>query len=51
MIDFDKCYICGSELHAFMTTPILQLPDETMEQCCEDCANREFPGWDEDEEK
>jgi NMD protein affecting ribosome stability and mRNA decay len=45
----DTCYICDAELHKFMTTPILELPDRTHVQCCEECADREFPGWDEDE--
>ena len=47
----NSCYICGEELHNFMTTPILELPDGSMEQCCETCADKEFPGWDEEEEQ
>lgn len=42
--NFELCYICESPLHAFMTTPVLELPDGTLEQCCEDCADKEFPG-------
>jgi len=49
--DYGKCYICDSNLHAFMTTPILELPDETFEQCCEKCADEKFPGWDEEEDE
>lgn len=45
----DTCCICGSGLHNFMTTPILELPDGRYEQCCEECADREFPGWDEED--
>ena len=32
-----------------MTTPVLQLPDGSFEQCCEKCADRKFPNWDEEE--
>ena len=45
------CYICDSELHRFMTTPLLELPDGNMKQCCEKCADKNFPGWDEDDEE
>ena len=45
----EYCYICEAKLHKFMTTPILQLPDGRFEQCCEKCADKEFPGWDEEE--
>jgi hypothetical protein len=34
-----------------MTTPILRLPDGSMEGCCEKCADREFPGWDNEDEE
>ncbi len=44
-----QCYICDSELSDFMTTPFLELPDGMIEQCCEECADREFPGWDEED--
>ena len=46
----ETCYLCKAELHPFMTTPTLELPDRTLEECCEECANREFPGWDDEEE-
>lgn len=46
----DNCYICESQLHIFMTTPVLKLPDGSFEQCCEECANREFPDWDNNDE-
>ena len=49
MNEFEICYICDIELHKFMTTPILEQPDGSLVQCCESCANREFPGWDEEE--
>lgn len=45
----DRCYICEAELHSFMTTPILELPNGTYEACCETCANEQFPGWDDEE--
>lgn len=32
-----------------MTTPILELPDGRLEQCCEECADREFPNWNDQE--
>lgn len=44
------CYICDAELHKFMTTPILEFPDGTLKQCCEDCADKEFPGWDDEDD-
>jgi len=44
------CYICDDELHPFMTTPILELPDGSFEQCCEKCADINFPGWDEEDD-
>jgi hypothetical protein len=43
------CYICDKSLHRFMTTPILELPDGRLEQCCEECADREFPNWNDEE--
>lgn len=45
----DLCYICNEPLHDFMTTPILELPDGSCKQCCEICANKNFPNWDEDD--
>lgn len=42
----DLCYICNAELHKFMITPILELPDGTWKQCCAECADKEFPGWE-----
>lgn len=45
------CYICEKEkLHAFMITPLIQLEDGEIEQCCEKCADENFPGWSEEEE-
>lgn len=43
-------YICESELGLFMTTPLLQLPNGRLEQCCERCADKNFPNWDDDDE-
>jgi hypothetical protein len=43
------CYIWEGPLHEFMTTPVLELSDGTFEQCCEECADENFPGWDEGE--
>jgi len=45
--DMEVCYICDGPLHKFMTTPVLELPNGNLVQCCEKCANREFPGWNE----
>lgn len=50
MTNFEECYICEKKLHKFMTTPLLLLPDKTYELCCEECADREFPGWEEEED-
>lgn len=46
----EKCYICDSELHKFMTTPALSISDGTFEQCCEKCADEIFPGWNDEDE-
>lgn len=44
----ENCYICEGPLQKFMTTPFLELPDGKLVQCCENCADKEFPGWDEE---
>ena len=36
--NFELCYICNAQMPKFATTPILELPDETWEPCCELCA-------------
>jgi hypothetical protein len=33
-----------------MTTPIVEIENGKFEQCCEICADREFPGWDIEEQ-
>lgn len=43
----DYCLKCEEQLHKFMTTPIIEMPDGTYEQMCEKCADKEYPGWDE----
>lgn len=45
------CHICEKDLHKFMTTPILQLPDGRLAQCCEECADKNFPGWEKEDEE
>jgi len=45
------CYLCEKELHAFMTTPIFQTPDGELHQMCEECEDKNFPGWFEDEDE
>jgi hypothetical protein len=32
-----------------MTTPLLELPDGTMKQCCEKCADENFPNWNDED--
>lgn len=49
--NFERCYLCSSQMPNFSTTPILELPDETWEPCCETCADKEFPGWDNKKEE
>jgi RNase P subunit RPR2 len=44
------CHICESILQPFLTTPILELRDGELRQICEECADKEFPGWDDDDE-
>lgn len=46
----DECYICEGPIHKFISTPILALPNGSFVQICEDCADKEFPGWREDDE-
>ncbi len=43
------CYICDTKLPIFIITPILELPDGRYENCCEKCADREFPGWEQED--
>ncbi len=40
-----NCYICDIKLPPFLTTPIVKLPDGKYDRYCEECANREYPGW------
>lgn len=47
----DICYLCQKELNKFMTTPILETPYKKLQQICEECANINFPGWNDDEEE
>lgn len=47
----NECYICDAPLHAFMITPVLQLPDDSLRQICEKCADRECPDWRDEEEE
>lgn len=44
----NNCYLCEKALHAFMITPFLQLSDDSLKQICEECSDRQFPGWEED---
>jgi hypothetical protein len=34
-----------------MTTPVLELPDGRLEQCCEKCADKEFDNWNEENDE
>ena len=45
-----ECYICEAEMPNFSVTPLLSLPDGTLVSCCEACADKEFPGWREDDD-
>jgi hypothetical protein len=46
----DNCYICEKQLDNFTITPILELPDGSHKQCCEECADINFPGWQDEDE-
>lgn len=46
-----NCYICEKLLSMFLTTPLLELPDKSLVECCEECADKQFPGWDEDDDE
>ena len=49
-VNVSTCYICDKDFGKFLTTPLLELPDKTLAQCCEECADREFPHWREDDD-
>lgn len=43
------CAICGDRLMKLLTTPVLRLDDGYYGECCERCADANFPGWDEED--
>lgn len=45
------CYICECELPSFLLTPALELPDGRFENCCESCADKNFPDWRTEEDE
>ena len=46
----EECYICEFPISVFITTPILELPDGRLVQCCKKCADENFPNWEDDDE-
>ena len=45
-----KCFICKKNpIGPFSITPILDLGNGKYEQCCEKCADKEFPDWRDDD--
>lgn len=44
------CLICGDTVPTFLTTPLLQDENGELNSCCEACANKNFPGWVEEDE-
>lgn len=47
----EMCFLCKvNEIPIFCTTPLLD-DGESLHQICESCADKEFPGWEiEDDE-
>jgi hypothetical protein len=43
----DRCYICDGVLSSFLLTPLIETANGLF-QCCKECADKEFPGWEED---
>ncbi len=46
----NNCFFCENLLSAFLTTPLIQTPDGTLHSCCENCADKNFPNWDDDDD-
>lgn len=40
-----QCYVCRGPLNKSFPTAVVELPDGSKWRLCEQCANREFPGW------
>lgn len=45
-----RCFICDGFVPPFSITPLLKDEDGNLNECCESCADEQFPGWREDED-
>ena len=44
-----KCFICKkTKIMPFAKTPVLEDEKGNMHKCCEKCADKYFPGWNEE---
>lgn len=46
----ELCDICGDKMPIFSITPLLEDEDGNLSSCCESCADKHFPGWEDDDE-
>lgn len=44
-----NCHICEIALPPFLTTPVLEVSDGSLQECCKQCADIQFPGWDDED--
>ncbi len=49
-ISLDTCFLCLEAIGKFPITPAIELENGSIKNCCEECADLEFPGWQEDED-
>ena len=50
MPESNNCYVCDKLLPPFLITPVIETANGLVE-CCETCADREFPGWREEDKE
>lgn len=44
------CLICGNRVPPFAITPVLEDENGDLNNCCESCADEQFPGWRDEED-
>lgn len=45
-----ECYFCEGEIPKFNIAPLIEVPTGELMECCPECADREFPNWQEEED-
>ena len=46
------CVYCGDEIDQFSCTPLIRSEDgRTFHEMCEDCADKYYPGWNDEEDE